>query len=291
MTPHTYRQNGCNRGGTEHASQLVGKLPQRSVSSLAVELVDPEHGRAAALAPILEARGVPVTVRQVPAPLRSPVTVDVYAVDDVGIPARALEAPIRTPLLEVALLVSVPTIEEVGGVVLAIAASVTPDAAAVQDAARVLLSRIAALAPGRHSSARMAAHGVHTIQMPGARHAAHDRLTTQSAAFLTTGQVEPELAVVDGFTRRSYRVRAVEARRETRRRVLKQAALQEILPQVSADSEAGGVAFYELRDPWLYLVLARRTASRWRLDRAIELPVMMPGPRQAPVQVPTFVTD
>jgi hypothetical protein len=127
--------------------------------------------------------------------------------------------------------------------------------------------------------------------MPRARHAAHDWLTSQSASFLTTGHVEPELAAVDGFSGTVYLLGVVEDRWETRRRVLKQTALQEILPQVASYGENRGVVFYERQDPWMYLVLARRRVDRWQLDRTVELPVTMPRPHQEPVQIPTFVTD
>jgi len=291
MTTNTYRQNGCNRGGRDHALQLVRKLPDAITRSLQVELVDRERGRAAALAPLLSARGLPVRVHETGAPLASSATVDVYSVDEVEVTARAVEGQVTSSLLEVALLVSVPTVEGVGGVVLALAATITPEAPAVRQAAQGLLGRIAALTPGRQSSALMAAHRVHAGQMPGARHTAHDRLTTQSARFLATGQADPELVLVDGFTRTPYRVTVLDARRETPRRVLRQAALQEVLPQVSHRDETQGVVFYERQDPWLYVVLARRRADRWHLDRAIELPVTMPEPEQAAIEVPTFVTD
>lgn len=291
MRANTYRQNGCNRGGTDHVLQLADKLPPALAGSLAVELVDREQGRAAALAPILASRGFPVQVSAKPAPLSSKVTVDVYAVDDAEVPARALENPSMSPLLEVALLVSVPTIESAGGAVVAIAATVTPDAAAVRDGIRVILSRIEALAPGRRSSALMAARGIHAEQMPRARHAAHDRLTTRSATFLTSGRVEPELAMVDGFTGTAYQLSVVEARRDDRRRVLRQATLNEILPEIRDNGDRRGVVFHERQDPWLYVVLARQRAGRWHLDRAIELPVLRLRPDEEPVEAPTFITD
>jgi hypothetical protein len=290
---NTYRQNGCNRGGTEHALQLADKATDQARRSLAIELVDPEPGRAATLAQILAARGLPVTAYETPAPRPSPVTIDVYAVDDVDVLARALEGPIRSSLVEGVALVSVPSIDGSGGAVIGLAAGVTASAPAVREDAGVILDRIAALSPGRQSSERMSAHAVHADQMPRARHAAHDWLTTQSASFLTTGHAAPGLVAADGFSGTAYRLEVVEDRWETRRGVLKQTALQEILPQARDAGESQGVVFYERQDPWLYLVLARRRADRWRLDRALELPVTMPQPLQtpAPVRIPTFVTD
>lgn len=295
MTTTIYRQNGCNRGGRDHAAQLVKKLPAPITRSLHVELVDREPGRAATLAPLLAARGLPVKAYETPAPLASAPTVDVYAVDDVEVTAKAVEDAVSCSLLEVALLVSVPTIEDVGGVVFGVGATVTPEATPVRQATRDLLDRFTALSPGRQSSAFMAAHRVHAPQMVDARHTIHDRLTTQSATFLETGEAEPELVLVDGFTRTPYRVRTLEARRETPRRVLKQTVLQELLPQVGDGTDRQGVVFYERQDPWLYVVLARRKANRWHLDRATELPVAIPVAEpeleQPPLAVPSFFTD
>ena len=40
-----YRQNGCNRGGIEHALQLAEKATEQTTRSLAIELVDSEPER------------------------------------------------------------------------------------------------------------------------------------------------------------------------------------------------------------------------------------------------------
>ncbi len=278
MSAITYRQNGCNRGGRDHASQLLEKLPEPAAGSLQVELADREPGRAAALAPLFSSRGLPVKVCDRPAPLASPATVDVYAVDDAEATARAVERRPSWSLLELALLLSVPTIEGVGGVVLGVAASLTPGAVDLRAEVRNLLGQISALTPGRQSSAFMSAQRVHTGQMVEARHATHDRLTSHSVRFLASKRVDPELVVVDGFTGTPYRVAVLNAKEQTPRRVLRQVALEEILPQFNRDEETQGVVFTGRSDPWLYAVLARRRASTWHLERAAQLPVVVPAP-------------
>lgn len=271
--------------------QLLDKLPAPIGGELSFDLVDPEEGRAVALAPILKSRGVEVRVSEKPAPQLPTATVDVYAVDDAAVPVRALESSAMSSLVELALLVSVPTIESVGGVVTAIAGTVTPDAVGVRDGLLTLLRRVEALAPGRHSSAMMAARGIHAEQMPRARQVAHDWLTTRSASFLGNGRAESEVAVVDGFTGVAYQVEVVEARRDDRRRELRNVALNDILPDHEDNGGRHGVVFHDRQDPWLYAVLARHRTNRWHLDRAFELPVLRLQANEEPVEAPTFVTD
>lgn len=292
METETYRLNGCNRGGRDHAVQLVEKVAGRGARSLAVELIDPKRGRAAALAPVFASHGLPVSVHEQAAPLAGRPGVDVYAVDEIEVPNSVVRRPIASPVVEIGFIVSVPTIQHVGGIVVGVVAVLTPEDRGVQVATRDLLGHIAGLVPERHSSALMAAHTVHAEQMPRVRYRAHDHLASQSARFLTTGRVEPELALIDGFTQTKYPIDVVQAQREMSRRELREVTLSALLPRTAVLGETHGVVFHDPAGSWLYAVLARRRTNRWAIDRTIELPVtMVPDVGAEPVEVPMFVTD
>ena len=272
-----YEICGNHRGGGEHSKLLMSKAQGTNVH-FAVSLLDPEPGRARALAPFFGRQGVRVTARQGEAPLASDANIRVLAMDDATAVARIVERPLRNDLLEAGILMAVPTFQGLGGFVMALGTTLTTGAREAQRQAGAILQRVAVLAGERHSSRQMSLPILNSTQMVRVRWHLHDQLTRSSIDFLERGYAEPAIFAVDGLTQRVYSLVAVETSKHMLRRELRDVTCQEVLPLLAKTKDSAGVVYYDSSDPWLYIVLARNGEQRWHLERTIELPASVPEP-------------
>ena len=279
-----YDIHGAHRGGRDHLQLLSDKVQASPVARMPeVGLHDLRADRTQELAHRFERQGVSVTVHDEGAPLEINTAIEVFAIDDAKRVAREVDKPVSSPVLEVGILVAAPTVERLGGQVIALGATLTPDAKEGSQQTRPLFSTVADMTEERHSSRNMSASIVNSVQMNRARSGLHNRLTDSSLDYLERGTVSADIFAVDGRTNGVFTLAVLEARRDTRRQDLRDLATQEILPQVMSAEDRAGVAFYDSQDPWLYLVFARRRGSYWRTANMVEFPVQILGQTVIPV--------
>lgn len=279
-----YEIHGAHRGGRDHLQLLSDKVQASPVARMPeVGLHDLRADRTQELAHRFERQGVSVTVHDEGAPLEINTAIEVFAIDDAKRVAREVDNCVSSPVLEVGILVAAPTVERLGGQVIALGATLTPGAKEVSRQTRPLFSTVADMTEERQSSRNMSASIVNSVQMDRARSGLHNRLTDSSLDYLERGTVSADIFAVDGRTNGVFTLAVLEARRDTRRQGLKDLVTHEILPQVMEGEDRAGVAFYDSRDPWLYLVFAQKNGSRWRTANIVELPVRILEPLVMPV--------
>ena len=277
--PVCYEINGAHRGGRDHSQLLLDKIQASPAARIPDVVLCDHHGdRSQELARVFDRQGISVTPQNGRAQAKSKATIRVIAIDDVEDVARISAQPVRNPLVEIGILVSAASVERLGGPVIGIGATLTPDAKETSEKASALFNPIAAMVPERQSSRNMSASLVNSVQMKRTRHGMHDRLTDSSLAYLEHGMASHDLFVIDGLTRAVYPLEVLETRRDTRRQDLKNLVAHEVLPQAMPEETRAGVAFYDPRDPWLYMVLGKRSGSRWHPANVIELPARVPEP-------------
>lgn len=267
--------DGTNRGGRLHAGLLLERLDDRS--NVEVRLVDPAPGRAKALVPLFEARGIKAIAEERDALLTSDADVRVLGMDDIHAIIRIVMSRRSNGLVLGGILASAPIFGNLGGSVLGLQWTLPQGAEEKQKETGAVLERLSELSPGERTASRKLTRPVlQTSQAPYVRRMVHKRLTQASVQFLEDGSTKPEVAVVDGFAKKTHPVTVVEASRNTLRRELRAAAIHEILTQGKGNSS--GVVFYDRREAWLYCVLAELRDS-WKVCQAIELPIIPPSRR------------
>ena len=278
-----YEIHGAHRGGRDHSQLLLDKVQASPEARMPeVGLRDLRADRTQELAHLFERQGVSVTVHHEEAPLESKATIEVFAIDDVKRVAREVDRPVRSQVLEVGIMVAAPTVERLGGSVIGLGATLTPDAKEVSQQASAVFNTVADMTEERHSSRNMLSSIVNSVQMKRTRGQTHGRLTDSSLDYLERGTASPDIFAVDGLRRDVSPLEVMETRRDTRRRDLKDLVTHEILPQVMEAEDRAGVAFFDRQDPWLYLVFARRSGSRWRTANTVELPAQVLEPTVIP---------
>lgn len=115
--------------------------------------------------------------------------------------------------------------------------------------------------------------------------------------FLGTGEVKPDLFVVNGLSKRTYPIDVIDAPRNTLRRELVNVATNDLLPEMSDFQREGrgGVVFFDPREAWLYFILCNQRGARATVDHAVEIPVQalppltLPNIEPTPKSEPTFL--
>ena len=280
-----YEIRGNHRGGRDHSQLLLDKVQASPEAQMPdIGLWDIRANRSQELARSLESQGVSVTVNPEWAPLESKAPlIKVLAIDDAEDVAREVDKPVGSQVLEVGIMVAATTVERLGGSVIGLGTTLTPNAKKVSEQARPLFNNVADLAGERHSSKHMSDLIFNSTQMEGTRSRLHNHLTDSSLEYLEHGSVSPDIFAVDGLTRDVFPLAVIETPRDTRRQQLKDLATYEILPQSMESEDRGGVAFYDSKNPWLYMVFARRNGSRFRTANTVELPVQILEPVVIPV--------
>lgn len=280
-----YAINGANRGGRDHSRLLLDKLLASSDARMPeVSLHDLLNERSQELAREFEDQGVPVTVHDEEASVKSREGIEVYAIDDAPCVTDTVSRPPESQLLEVGLMVASTQIERLGGLIIGLGVTLPPNEEEAREKASALFSPIAELAQERRSSKNMSASLIDSVQMDGTRRQVHDRLTDSSLDYLERGTVSPDIFAVDGLTKDVSPLVVMETRRDTRRQDLKDLVTHEILPQVMEAEDRAGVAFYDRQDPWLYMVFARKSGAHWRTANIVELPTRVLAPVAIPMR-------
>lgn len=283
-----YEINGAHRGGRDHSQLLLDKvLASPEAQMPEVSLRDLRADRTQELAHQLERQGVSVTVHHEEAqPESKTAVIRVLAIDDAKRVAREVDKPVKGQVMEVGIIVAAATVERLGGSVIGLGTTLTPNAKEVIQQARPLFGTIADMTEERHSSRNMSASIVNFAQMDRTRRQVHDRLTDSSLDYLERGAVSPDIFAIDGLTSGVFPLEVVETQRDTRRQDLKDLVTHEILPQVMEAEDRAGVAFYDRQDPWLYIVFARKSGAHWRTANIVELPTRVLAPVAVPIRTP-----
>ena len=296
--------DGAGRGGKKYCDLMTHKLAatdHRHV--ITVHLSDPQADRAEEVAVQCRREGLLATARQEFAPVRSGATIRTLAMDHAPAFNRIIAEPITNDVLEMGFLTATPTFGSLGGSVIGLGATLTPNAPAIHERANVITNQFSRMAPERLTSRNISELALNSIQAADTRHQVHDRLTASSLNYLNKSEVEAELFAIDGLTRNTYALDVVETRRNMLRAELVEVATQEIIPQMENGNGHGGVVFFDQRELWLYFVLCHKIGTRWSVQHAVEFPAValppvvmpqimeIPQPRAKTAFLETFVTD
>ncbi len=275
MTHHNYRINGAHRGGLEHFKE-IDRQRDRFAGVRRVEVVDPTEGRAMDLARRFQSLGVSTLGVEESAAASASSDIVVTGIDDAAETASLLRSATSARLYETGLVVSSDVHGALGGSVLAVQTTLTPDAKEAHADAANVFDRVSALVPARETSKNITERVLNSRPAARARTEMHRRFVEQSADFVEGGAIDAEFRVVDGGSGTGFTATTASAPRTARRRDLKRMALHEIAPAIDTADSARAVVFYDSADPWLYIVLTSFSRGRWVPRRAIELPVQPP---------------
>lgn len=278
MTQYNYRINGAHRGGQSHFAEIEKRRGQFA-GLRQLEVVDPTAGRAIGLAMQFEELGVPAVGIEQTATTDTSHDMVTTGIDDAAETARLLRGAPSARSYQTGLVVSSDVHGALGGSVLALQTSLTPDAKETTADAVNVFDRVSALAPARETSKNITERVLNSRPAARARSEMHRRFVEQSADFVEGGAIDAEFRVVDGGSGAGFTATTASAPRTARRRDLKKVALHEIAPAIDTADSARAVVFYDTADPWLYIVLASYSRGRWVHRRAIELPVQAPPVR------------
>jgi len=278
MTHHNYRINGAHRGGLEHFKE-IDRQRDRFTGVRQVEVVDPTEGRAMDLARRFQSLGVSTLGIEESAAASASSNIVVTGIDDAVETASLLRSAPSARLYETGLVVSSDVHGALGGSVLAVQTTLTPDAKETHADAVNVFDRVSALVPARETSRNITERVLNSRPAATARSAMHRRFVEQSADYVEGGVIDAEFRVVDGGSGTGFTATTASAPRTARRRDLKRMALHEIAPAIDTADSARAVVFYDTADPWLFVVLASFSRGRWVPRRAIELPVQAPPVR------------
>ncbi|KKQ18862.1 MAG: hypothetical protein US31_C0001G0049 [Berkelbacteria bacterium GW2011_GWA1_36_9] len=271
-----YAEYGANRGGRANLEAIKEKPGLVENLSL-VHIIDPEPGRAFALAKEYEKLGIQAEPHQCLAldALDLTATVRTMAIDDSATLGKIMGNGSKQAVLQGAIMLSSGQ-SGFGGGVLGFGSSVLEGDTEIKRDAAALFGQVADLAPERTTSRIIRSKPIEASQLANTRDAAHHHLVETMDHFLEGEKVYSDVFVTETINPDSpfiYPAVMMPYEGETsRKRALKDLAMD--LAKTSGYDELA-VVFYQPGKPWLYTTFLIKRGRQWNLQ-PIDVEIPMP---------------
>lgn len=272
-----YALNGLNRGGRTNATELL-KKPKMLANLGRVDLIDPEPGRAEAMAREFERVGVNAVPYECSAleTLGFEANIRNMAIDDTGVLSRIMGNGSKQDVLQGSILLTSGHPGYHDGAVVGFGGSLCQGDTEAKGLAKTMFDQVDQLTgPERVTSRFMQSRPVEMSQLANTRDISHRFLVDEMSRFLDGEKVSSKVFATETINPDSpciYPATLIPCDDEKgKKKVLRDVAMD---VAKASEHDAVAVVFYQPGKPWMYTTFLVKRAKHWNFQPIdIELPV------------------